>query len=535
MEYVTSGEFLTGKNALGTIGLRFAWQLQERTYAWEDEGEGAYIRWQLYADNDTDFRQSFTFERIRIWLNGVVIHDAQDYAISLSPNTLLAENRIIEYPFIQANYDSGAVPVNIRILYDIGIEGGDIEASHSWEMKPFARGATLRSAQNFTDEQNPTITYSNPAGERVTSLQACISLTGAEDDVEYRDIPKTGTTYTFELQGYEKQKLWDSIPTEKSRTVVFYVKTVSEGETFYSKLNYTFSVVNANPVLVPTITSTEHVELTGSEKMIKGFNHLSYDIGAIARKGSDLVSQSITNGGKTYNTMTGEILNTESNTFIVTATDTRGYTSSQTITLPMVDYFPPTINQDVRMQLDEAGGEGALIELNIEGKVFNGNFGVKNNAIRIEVSHTDNEGNEGDWVDLTPLIPEMNGNTYSLSTSITGLKYDMAYTFKCRVFDLVTGATTGEYTVSLNPVFDWSNENFNFNVDVQMNGETVLRHTGATTNNLVVSASGGHIYIRPAGTSDTLGEIKITPQGNIVLTGDIVINGVSLKARLGIS
>ena len=66
-----------------------------------------------------------------------------------------------------------------------------------------------------------------------------------------------------------------------------------------------------------------------------------------------------------------------------------------------------------------------------------------------------------------------------------------------------------------------------------MNNETILRHNHQA-NNLVVSSSGGFIYFRPKGTDDTSAEIKFTPQGNIELAGDIIINGKSLKSLLNI-
>ena len=66
-----------------------------------------------------------------------------------------------------------------------------------------------------------------------------------------------------------------------------------------------------------------------------------------------------------------------------------------------------------------------------------------------------------------------------------------------------------------------------------MNEETVLRHN-RNANNTVLSASGGFIYFRPAGTNDTSNEIKFNPQGSIELNGDIIINGQSLKSLLGI-
>lgn len=497
MAYATSGEFIT-KNELGNLGFRFTWSVQERTYEGSEEGEGCYIRWNLYTTADSTYSHFLLdgkSSRLRLEINGGKQYVGggnytdQSYIIwNASGGQEIWSNPLLEYVFIPVNYTTGEVKFTARIFFDGTDEGVDIDAYQSWDLQPFARGAKLIRGQSFTDEQSPVITYSNPAGERVTSLQACISLTGAEDDVEYRDIPKTGTTYTFDLEGYEKQKLWESIPTQKSRTVVFYIKTVCDGETFYhgGELHYTFSVVNANPVFTSTVEdiNTTTKALTGGNSLIKGYNTISYDIGAIARKGADIVSRSLTVQGNTYTQAKGQIQNLEEGVFVFSATDSRGLTSSHTITLPVINYFPPTVNQELAMHLDEAGGDAALIELNITGNVFNATFGSVRNTIKVEVRHSDNDGNMGSWVDLTPLLPEMDGNTYSLHTNITGLKYDNAYTFQCRATDKLNNVITDEYTISLKPVFDWGKEDFAFNVPVTINGDLIV-------NGTVTQAGGG--------------------------------------------
>ena len=111
------------------------------------------------------------------------------------------------------------------------------------------RQATLTAVQNFNDEQNPVITYSNPAGNVVEDLQACISLTGAHADIPYRAISKTGSTYTFNLTSAERNTLRASIPNANSRTVTFFVRTTIAGQTYYSSKTATFSIVNANPTI----------------------------------------------------------------------------------------------------------------------------------------------------------------------------------------------------------------------------------------------------------------------------------------------
>ena len=108
------------------------------------------------------------------------------------------------------------------------------------------RQANISTAPNFNDEQNPTITYSNPAGYSVTELDACISLTGSKDDIPYRHISRGDTSYTFNLTEDERNILRKAT-TSNSRTVYFYVRTIIGSATYYSKIAKTFSIINANP------------------------------------------------------------------------------------------------------------------------------------------------------------------------------------------------------------------------------------------------------------------------------------------------
>ena len=132
------------------------------------------------------------------------------------------------------------------------------------------RYATITSATNFTDIQNPTIQYSNPAGINVTSLQACISLTGSNDDVSYRDISPTGTSYTFTLTEAERNVLRQATPNSNTLTVYFYVKTVLSGQTFYQNISATMTIVNGNPTFSAQYldTNSTTIAITGDPYQI---------------------------------------------------------------------------------------------------------------------------------------------------------------------------------------------------------------------------------------------------------------------------
>ena len=111
------------------------------------------------------------------------------------------------------------------------------------------RQANITAVVNFTDEGNPAITYSNPAGDIVESLDACISLTGSNDDVPYRPIDKLGTSYLFQLTTAERNTLRSATPNSNTLTVYFYIRTVLAGQTYYSNMSATMTIVNANPTI----------------------------------------------------------------------------------------------------------------------------------------------------------------------------------------------------------------------------------------------------------------------------------------------
>lgn len=395
-------------------------------------------------------------------------------------------------------------------------------ASKTFELTQIPRQATISSAPNFNDEENPTITYSNPAGSAVTSLQACISFDGSSANVPYRDISKTGTSYTFSLTDAERTILRNGTTTANSRTVYFYVKTVISGTTFYSRLAKTLSIVNATPTLSPTIVDTNSttIALTGdNNKLIRYYSNAAVTFGAAALKGATIKSKKVTNGSNSL-TADGTINAVTSGSFAFTATDTRGNTVNKTVTPTFVEYIKLTCSLDT-----PAPNIAGDMTFTIKGNYFSGSFGSQSNNLNVEYRYKINDGSYTDWI-AAPI--SLSGHTYSCTVDMSGLDYRSTYTFQARATDELMSIPTSEQSVRTPPVFDWGKEDFNFNVPVMINGQTVLRHN-SEANNTVLSASGGHIYIRPQGTDNTTGEIRITPQG------DIILGGQSLKALLGIS
>ena len=338
---------------------------------------------------------------------------------------------------------------------------GTKSGSGTGTLNTIPRAATLTAAPHFTDEENPTITYSNPAGNAVTSLKACIAnATGTVVYADYRDISKTGTSYTFNLTDEERNELrWATI-NSPNLTVKFYVTTVIGGVTYYSTLDKIMTITNANPTITTTIkdVGTASTVLTGDgNKIIKGLNYISASMTATAKKGASIKTQTITNGSTTLNG-SGAFTNVESGVFTVTAKDSRGYATTQTITKEVVDYVKLTCNMDVENPTTDG-----KTTLTANGNYFNGSFGAVNNTLQIQYRYKENEGNYSDWINTTANITN---NTYNSTTTVASLNYQSAYTFQVRAIDKALTVASTEKRVKSIPVFDWGENDFQFNVPV---------------------------------------------------------------------
>ena len=410
----------------------------------------------------------------------------------------------------------------------------DWSTSGSMTLPSIPRAAKITATTTFTDESNPTITYDNPAGNSIDNLEACISLTGATDDIKYRSIPKTGTTYTFNLTDAERKVLRAATTGSNTRQVRFYVRTTVGSTKYLEYVSRTFSIVNGNPTMSPTAvdnSSSSIAELTGSSgNLIRYYSDVSVATNAAAVKEASLTSQKITCGSKTIDSSSGTFIDIESGTFTFTATDNRGNTTTKTITKNILDYVKLTCN----LEAENPNAAGNM-DFSIKGNYFNSSFGAVDNTLTVQYRYKVNDGEYGDWIDA-PIT--LSGNTYSFTTSMSGLDYMSSYTFQAKAVDKLLTITTPEKTVKSIPVFDWGENDFNFNVpvningsDLTMNGETVLKHN-TEANDIILSSTGGNIYIRPGGTTDTSSEVRITSQGDIEVKGDIIINGVSLTTIL---
>lgn len=344
--------------------------------------------------------------------------------------------------------------------------------SKTWTLDAIPRGATITSAPNFNDEENPIIKYSNPAGSAVTSLEACISLDGSKADVAYRAISKSGTSYTFNLTDAERKVLRQGVTSGTSRTVIFYIRTKIGDNTLYNTSYKTFTLLDAEPELTYNYYDVNDtvVALTGNnKKFVPNHTILYWEMQGTAKKEATIKSYEFKIDGKAIsNATSGHINNYNGKVLDFKVTDNRGnYKAAADVALNTVPYVELTCNQKVDIAL--VGETTAQINVDVSGNYYNGSFGAADNTLTIYYSIAEDGGAYSEWR-LVDIEPKYNGNTYSLSYNITGLAYEKAYSVQTRAVDKIQTKDSNGYTAKLTPVFDWSDTDFNFNVPVSING-----------------------------------------------------------------
>ena len=72
------------------------------------------------------------------------------------------------------------------------------------------------------------------------------------------------------------------------------------------------------------------------------------------------------------------------------------------------------------------------------------------------------------------------------------------------------------------------------NDGIAIGGNIILRNNGAPNNNTVLSSTGGDLFLRPCGTFDSTGEVRIKPNGTIT-AGGLTTNTLNVSSNVLVS
>lgn len=182
------------------------------------------------------------------------------------------------------------------------------------------------------------------------------------------------------------------------------------------------------------------VAITGdSSKLIQGQSYLRLtNVSATAKNGASIASYSITIGGSTVSSTSGGTVNigavsqSGSLTLAVTAKDTRGYTSSKSVTVTCYAYTYPSLTS---YAVGRDANTSTQINISANGTYSN----IGNNTVTIKYKYKKTSaGSYGTEVSVTPT---RSGNTFSYSASnIATFDEDSTYNFVITVQDGIQSA-----------------------------------------------------------------------------------------------
>ena len=438
-----------------------------------------WVQWSQYSQNIEDnstiinwscgFHPGHKYYLNAIKMSSVVINGVEVYSGGTYSNITDYQDRT----FASASLKIAHTPDGSKSFTISGFSG--------WI---YASGNTYASAQTFT---LPTI----PRASSVSCSSANIG-SNATITINRASTSFTHTlTYSFgSLSGTIATKtsstniswtipttFYAQIPNDRSGTGTITCQTYngstligSKSTPFTATVNESASKPTLNPTAVDSNSAT--IALTGnSSKFIKYYSNASVATGAQARNSATLTSQKITCGAKSITSASGTINAVESGSFTFSATDSRGYPTTQTLNKTLIEYIKLTCSLNAG-----APTTAGVATLKISGNYWDGTFGKVANTLTVQYRYKAQGGSYGSW---TTVSATKSNNTYNATATISGLNYQTTYVFQARAVDKLATVNTDEQARRTTPIFDWSKNDFNVNGDFTVNGATTI--TGATT------------------------------------------------------
>lgn len=357
--------------------------------------------------------------------------------------------------------------------------------------------------------RSTTYNYSlavDPAASKIGATDANIESTSTISITKYDSGFTTTVSYKAAGQSsytaiWTKQKhtsygwiipssLYSLIKSAKEIEVTLQCQTFS-GSTLIGTETCTLTATTSESKCKPSVsvtavdTNTNTIALTGNnKKIIKGFSDVEVTTTATANNSADISSVSAACGSTTKSGTSVTFSDAESATIKATAKDSRGYSNSATASgLSLINYIVPTITETISRESPTSD----KVNISVKGKWFNGSFGSVTNTLKVDVRYKPK--NQSDYADSDKYVSmtvNTSGNTYTATLSLTGLVYTNAYSIRIRVRDAIHAYNgplaepvyrNTELSKGI-PVFDWGEDDFNFNVPVTIKGASIMGSLG---------------------------------------------------------
>lgn len=216
------------------------------------------------------------------------------------------------------------------------------EQGYSHTLTTIPRQANITGAWDMSDTDNPKITFSNPGG---FSLSVWIEPNPNGTHYAVRNnIPNTGT-YQWTLTDGERSQLRNAC---KGKTCTVRFGLYSNGTQWASYVDKKFTMTEASvrPTGVSVVAATVN-DFSGL--CLKGRSSVKFTVSASAQYGATISSYYVTGNEFSYSgtssSCTTDVMNAAGTfKYTATVTDSRGFSSSSTVSVTVTDYAPPILS-----------------------------------------------------------------------------------------------------------------------------------------------------------------------------------------------
>lgn len=350
-----SGSFNTSKysTSSGTVGFHLAWTATQSI-----ENNTSTIKWTLTSNGTRPSGEWIYCYSVEVKINGTKVLNTTS-KFKLKPDGGYSKSGSITV----AHNANGEKQVAMSVRAAIYSSSVNCTGSDSPTLNKINRYALITGTENFTDEGNPTITFSNPAGvSLVTNLKARIKWTATEEGQQvehatpFEDIPEadwSGGQHTFTISNEDRASMRAASPTANALPIVFDLQSTMQSTDYHDTKTGTMEIINANPT--PGAVSFREMDdavyaITGSRTTIvqKKSTLRIHTEAATPAKSATIVSYSLNINGNDYTPdSSGNVEFIEpdvSGTYraTVTVTDSRGNTATAYVDVPILQWTEPS-------------------------------------------------------------------------------------------------------------------------------------------------------------------------------------------------
>ena len=412
--------------------LTFSWSLSSQSV----ETNSSVIAWSLKGAGSAG-SSWYNAGNFKVVINGSTVYSSST-RIKLYNGTLVASGNIT----INHNND-GTKTFSASAQAGIYYVAVNCTGSGSWSLPQISRYATILSATNFTDVQNPSIEFSNPTNAK---LQLKIEAGGNTGLIVRDNLVNVRSPYTFTLSEAERNSLRALCPNSNTLSVRFTVGTyVGSSVANWSYLDRTMTIVNAAPTIGTSTyrdTNSTTTAITGNDQLIiQNKSDVTFNFSSLAaQKSATLARIAITVNAVTVTTnLSGSsvsnrnisfgVINSSSNlSASITLTDSRGNTTTKSLNITMLAWSLPTAiiscarrnnyysETDIRVNADYASlNDQNTITIQYQTKETDSSSWSALATLQDDVTSTINLDNSEAWDIRVILTDRLGSTTYNIS------------------------------------------------------------------------------------------------------------------------